>query len=99
MLVAVCQLLYKDSPSSMRVLCNADIWVHSKPDEDYSLFAEGCYVFTSCGTPTKISILRYLFKNLNLLPTDLDFELIPIADAAVNETTTVSGNSSDIIDD
>jgi len=25
--------------------------------------------------------------------------LIPIADAAVNETTTVSGNSSDIIDD
>lgn len=80
MLVAVCQLLYKDSPSSMRVLCNADTWVHSKPAAEYSLFADGCYVFTSCNTPTKISCLRYLFSKLNLAPSELEFELIPLTE-------------------
>lgn len=80
MLVAVCQLLYKDSPSSMRVLCNADTWVHSKPAAEYSLFADGCYVFTSCSTPTKISCLRYLFSKLNLAPSELEFELIPLTE-------------------
>lgn len=80
MLVAVCQLLYKDSPSSMRVLCNADTWVHSKPAAEYSLFADGCYVFTSCSTPTKISCLRYLFSKLNLAPSELEFELMPLTE-------------------
>lgn len=86
MLVAVCQLLYKDSPSSIHVLCNANTWVHNKPAPEYSPFADGCYVFTSCGTPTKISCLRYLFSKLNLLPSDLEFELMPLTELSEAET-------------
>lgn len=87
MIVAVCQLLYKDSPSSMHVLCNAGTWVRSKPSDGFTLFAEGCYVFTSCSTPTKISILRYLFKELNILPSELEFELMPVVEDAVTDST------------
>ena len=87
MVVAVCQLLYKDSPSSMHVLCNADIWLHSTPSDGCSIFAEGCYVYTSCSTSTKISILRYIFNKLAILPSELEFELMPIVDAADTEST------------
>lgn len=86
MLVAVCQLLYKDSPSSMNVLCNANTWVHNNAAPEYSPFADGCYVFTSCGTPTKISCLRYLFSKLNLMPSDLEFELMPLTELSEAET-------------
>lgn len=86
MVVAVCQLLYKDSPSSMHVLCNADIWLHSAPSAGCSIFAEGCYVYTSCSTSTKISILRYIFNKLAILPSELEFELMPIVDAADTES-------------
>lgn len=85
MLVAVCQLLYKDSPSSMHVLCNANTWVHNNPSPEYSPFADGCYVLTSCGTPTKISCLRYLFSKLNLMPSDLEFELMPLTEFSETE--------------
>lgn len=93
-LVAICQMLYKDSPSSMQVLCNADNWVHNRPAAEFSPFADGCYVFTSCGTPTKISALRYLFKNLNLSPSDLVFELLPLTEVTEEETS-----SSEILND
>ena len=86
MLVAVCQLLYKDSPSSMHVLCNVNTWVHNNAAPEYSPFADGCYVFTSCGTPTKISCLRYLFSKLNLMPSDLEFELLPLTELSETET-------------
>lgn len=86
MVVAVCQLLYKDSPSSMHVLCNADIWLHRAPSDGCSIFAEGCYVYTSCSTSTKISILRYIFNKLAILPSELEFELMPIVDAADTES-------------
>lgn len=86
MVVAVCQLLYKDSPSSMHVLCNADIWLHGAPSDGCSIFAEGCYVYTSCSTSTKISILRYIFNKLAILPSELEFELMPIVDAADTES-------------
>lgn len=84
MLVAVCQLLYKDSPASMRVLCNANNWVYNTPTPERTQFADGCYVFTSCSTPTKITILRYLFKKLNLPATDLSFDLLPLSDPAAD---------------
>ena len=31
MIVTLCQLIYKDSPSSIRVLCNARLWLHDNP--------------------------------------------------------------------
>lgn len=93
MFVAVCQLLYKDSPSSMHVLCNANTWVHNNAAPEYSPFADGCYVFTSCGTPTKISCLRYLFSKLNLMPSDLEFELLPLTE--LSETETAVSTESD----
>ena len=93
MIVTLCQLIYKDSPSSVRVLCNARFWLHDNPGPDNSRtqFAEGCYVHSSCSTKTKMSEIRYIFNKLNIAPSELEFELIPLVDST-NVDQTESGN-------
>lgn len=80
MLVCLCRLLHNDSPSSMHVLCNERYWLHDTGSKDRTAFAEGCYVHSSCSTKTKMSVIRYIFSRLNILPTDLEFELYPLAE-------------------
>lgn len=89
MIVTLCQLIYKDSPSSIRVLCNARFWLHDNPGTDNSRtqFAEGCYVHSSCSTKTKMSEIRYIFNNLNIASSELEFELIPLADSTITDQT------------
>lgn len=86
MLVSLCRLIYTDSPSSMRVLCNAQSWLHDNPgvENGRSQFADGCYIHSSCSTKTKMSIIRYIFGKLNIASTDLEFELTPLAETADN---------------
>ncbi len=87
MLVTLCRLIYQGSPSSMKVLCNVKEWLHDNPGKEgaRSQFADGCYVFTSCSTKTKMSIIRYMFSKLNIQPSELEFELYPITDAAAEQ--------------
>lgn len=89
MIVTLCQLIYKDSPSSIRVLCNARFWLHDNPGTDNSRtqFAEGCYVHSSCSTKTKMSEIRYIFNKLNIASSELEFELIPLADSTITDQT------------
>ena len=89
MIVTLCQLIYKDSPSSIRVLCNARFWLHDNPGTDNSRtqFAEGCYVHSSCSTKTKMSEIRYIFNKLNIASSELEFELIPLADSTISDQT------------
>ncbi len=83
MIVNLCRLIYKEFPSSIRVLCNARFWLHDNPGTDNSRtqFAEGCYVHSSCSTKTKMSEIRYIFNKLNIAPSELEFELIPLTDS------------------
>lgn len=82
MLICLCRILYADSPSSIRVLCNVNYWLHDSANEGRSEFADGCYVHSSCSTKTKMSIIKYIFKKLNLATADLEFELIPLTDSS-----------------
>lgn len=80
MLVQLCHEIYLDSPSSMRVLCNEDYWVHEESSPERSQFADGCFVHSSCSTATKKSIIQYLFNKLNISFADLEFELVPLSE-------------------
>ncbi len=84
MLVSLCRLLYAESPSSMRILCNAQLWLHdnSGTDNGRTKFADGCYVYSSCSTKTKMSVIRHIFNKMNLPASDLEFELVPLAEAS-----------------
>lgn len=88
MLVSLCRLIYADSPSSMRVLCNARYWLHDNPgtDNGRALLADGCYVHASCSTKTKMSVIRHIFSKLNIQSSDLEFELIPLAETAAEDS-------------
>lgn len=87
MIVTLCQLIYNESPSSVRVLCNARLWLHDNPGTENSRtqFAEGCYVHSSCSTKTKMSEIRYIFNKLNISPSELEFELTPISETPNEE--------------
>jgi hypothetical protein len=80
MLVDLCKLIYTESPSSMRVLCNSNYWVYDKDSAESRNFAEGCYVYASCSTKTKMSILHYIFEKLDIPQSELEFELVPLKD-------------------
>ncbi len=79
MLVTLCRVMYAESPSLMRVLCNAHYWLFDSPgtENSRSQFADGCYVYSSCSTKTKMSVIRYLFSKFNIPSFELEFELIP----------------------
>jgi hypothetical protein len=78
MLADLCKLLYDEAPSSVRLLCNANLCLHDKDSDRCRRFAEGCYVQTSNDTKTKINILRYLFEKLDIPQSELEFELLPL---------------------
>lgn len=81
MLITLCRIIYYESPSSMRVLCNTGYWLYNSPDTENSRskFADGCYVYSSCSTKTKMSAIRHIFNKLNIRPVELEFELIPVS--------------------
>lgn len=78
MLIQLCKLLYKENPTGMYSISSVDAWLHLKDGKDRSKIADDCYVWSSNSTKTKCSGIRYIFKNLNILPSELDFHLIPL---------------------
>lgn len=77
MLVQLCKLIYDEQPTAMYFLATKEYWLHSQDNKDRAKIADQCYVHASCSTKTKCSIIRYLFKNLDILPTELEFHLFP----------------------
>lgn len=80
MLDQVCKLIYSENPSAMTYLATKDLWLHDTGSKERSKIAENCYVYSSNSTNTKRSILTYLFREMNLSPSLLEFELVPMAD-------------------
>lgn len=84
MLQQVCKLMYNENPSSMTYLSSKNYWVHETDSKDRSKIAEGCYVHTSCSTNTKRSILTYLFKEMGIPSSILEFEIAPLAEKIID---------------
>jgi uncharacterized protein with ParB-like and HNH nuclease domain len=77
MLVDICKLIYSEVPSSIRLLCNGNYWLHDNDSAECKKFADDCYVYASCSTKTKMSILHFLFEKLDIPQSELEFELVP----------------------
>ncbi len=92
MLVTLCRLVYAESPSSMRIMCNARNWLYDSADAENTRtqFAENCYVYSSCSTKTKMSVIRHIFSKLNIQPSELEFELTPVSEKMTDDA--ISGN-------
>ena len=80
MLVQVCKLMYNENPSMMTYVASKDYWMHDEERKDRSKIADNCYVYSSCSTNTKRSVLNYLFRELGISSNILEFEIAPIAD-------------------
>jgi hypothetical protein len=78
MLIDLCKLIYADSPSSMRLLCNENNWLHDTDSAERRKFADGCFAHSSCSTKTKMSVIRYIFDKLDISYSELEFELVPL---------------------
>ena len=80
MLVQVCKLMYNENPSTATYVATKDYWMHETGNKERTKIAENCYIYSSCSTNTKRSILNYLFKELNIPSSVLEFELVPVAE-------------------
>lgn len=80
MLVQVCKLMYNENPSTMVYLATKDCYLHEVDSEGRTKVADNCYIYSSCSTNTKRTILAYLFKNCNVPASSLEFELVPLTD-------------------
>lgn len=92
MLEKVCKLIYAELPIQMNSLAINDYWLHTTDREDRSRVADGCYVYSSCSTKSKCTILNYIFEQLELNPSDLEFELIPKSDKVIEDAEDISTN-------
>ena len=84
MLVQVCKLMYNENPSTMTYVSTKNFWMHDSDNKDRTKIADSCYVYSSCSTNTKRSILTYLFKELDIPSSILEFELAPLADKVID---------------
>lgn len=80
MLVQLCKLIYKENPTGILYLSTKNSNLHCKERSDLSKVEDNCYVYTSCSTKTKLSVLNYIFENLELSSSDLEFELVPLSE-------------------
>lgn len=92
MLEKVCKLIYAELPIQMNSLAVNDYWLHTTDREDRSRVADGCFVYSSCSTRTKCTVLTYIFDQLELNPSDLEFELIPKSDKVIEDAEDISTN-------
>ena len=83
MLVEVCKLVFAEYPSEMLYLATKDYNLHPKEQSNYTKIAENCYVWSSNDTRTKRAILAYIFKEIGIIPSDLELMLVPVSENTV----------------
>ena len=80
MLVELCKLLYKEKPTEMLYLSTKNTNLYSQQHNYTSMIAENCHIWSSNSTKSKQTVIQYMFKELNIAPSDLEIELLPISD-------------------
>lgn len=88
MLIQLCKVLYAENPIQMNSLAAKKYWLHDKnnSNNELDLVAENCYIYTSCSTRTKCSVISYIFDQLGINYSDLEFDLKPTNDKTITET-------------
>ena len=87
MLVQVCQMVYNEHKTKILYLSQQNKqWFFNMSSADVSYVAENCYVYSSCSTKSKQSILAYLFKNCEIAESDLELYLQPVSDKRLDDS-------------
>lgn len=86
MLERLCRIIYEEMPIQMNSLAKNNGSLCEKEAKDYSRVADNCFVYTSCSTKSKCNIINYIFEQLEINPSDLEFELVPISDKVQDAT-------------
>lgn len=86
MLVQVCKIVYNENKNSVIYLCQSDNWFHTTQAPERSKIADNCYVYSSCSTKTKRTILTILFQNCNISEDSLLLYLQPSSDNQMDNT-------------
>lgn len=76
MVIQLLQILYRSNTDQMIYLASKNYWLHSVQNNFRINIGDSCYIDLSNSTKTKISILHYVFENLNIPESDLTFHLI-----------------------
>lgn len=85
MLVEVCKLVFREHPSEMLYLATKNDMVHASAKYFTSPVADNCHVWTSNDTRTKRGILLYIFREIGIVPSELELELVPLNDNTVSD--------------
>lgn len=80
MLERLCRAIYEEMPIQMNSLAKNNYWLSEKEAKDFSKIADNCFVYSSCSTRTKCNIINHIFEQLEINPSDLEFELVPVSD-------------------
>lgn len=80
MLERLCRVIYEEMPIQMNSLAKNNYWLHDNDHKERSRVADNCFVYTSCSTRTKCAVINYIFEQLEINPSDLEFELVPLTD-------------------
>ncbi len=85
MLVDVCKLIYNEKPTEMLYLATKIYNLHPKQQDNNTKIADKCYVWSANSTRTKRAILLYIFKEVEISPSELEIELVPETDNVVED--------------
>ncbi|WP_314696107.1 DUF262 domain-containing protein [Prevotella histicola] len=85
MLIQLCQLLYKENPTSIIHLSHNGLWLHDTEKNNRTKVAEGCFVHTACDTRTKKTIIKFIFEKCHIPETDLEIHLQPVTEKQLEE--------------
>jgi len=85
MLVEVCRLVYREYPTQVSYLCTKESYFFTKDSSKVSKIADGCYVWTHASIRTICSILTALFNEIGLEKSQLEFDLVPQKENAIED--------------
>ena len=84
MLIGVVKELYRRYPDALEAAAQKDVWVHRVMKEDekrYHKIGEGFYLWKNANNRNKLTILRYLFDELEIAYGELVLYIEPVAPA------------------
>jgi len=85
MLVEVCKLIFNEYPTEMLYLATKNNYLHDSAQDSTTPVVENCHVWASNDTRSKRNVLLYIFKELDLDPSVLELELVPLNNNVVDD--------------
>lgn len=85
MLVEVCKLIFNEYPTEMLYLATKNNYLHDSAQDYTTPVVENCHVWASNDTRSKRNVLLYIFKELELDPSVLELELVPLNNNVVDD--------------